>query len=79
MDKQFAKFRERVVDEACKAYQTHGGIRSLHEGYGVLIEEVAEFFDEVRKKTPDKMRLVEELAQIAATCERIANDNCGVP
>ena len=58
---------------------------SSHEVYGVLMEEIAEFFDIVREKTIDvdkviypemfedkKCRMIDELTQIATVANRAA-------
>ncbi|MFN9303394.1 MAG: hypothetical protein ACK6DA_11525 [Candidatus Kapaibacterium sp.] len=68
-------FRKHV-DEQLEKNRHKKKITSVHEGYGLLIEEVDEFFDEVKKKTSVRFRedVVKELAQIAAMCERIYND-----
>jgi hypothetical protein len=42
---------DKVSQEIQTAKEKYGPFNSTHEVYGVLIEEVAEFFDEVRKKT----------------------------
>lgn len=49
-------------------------IHSLHEGYAVLKEEVDELWDEIKSKTVDQERVFEELVQIAAMAQRIAED-----
>ena len=61
-------------DEFIRAPQKHGKFNSLHEGYGVLLEEVDEFWDEVKKRNPDPVRLRGELVQIAAMALRNAID-----
>lgn len=49
---------------------------SLHEGFAVILEEVHEFWNEVKKKPDErsKEKLYEELVQIAAMCQRTAED-----
>lgn len=51
-----------------KAHYENGPLNSLHEGYGLLIEEVQELFDEIRlqpkKRHPSNIR--HEAAQVAA-------------
>ncbi len=47
---------------------------SYHEGYAVILEEVDELWDEVRKKKPDAIEVGKELVQIAAMCEKMAFD-----
>ena len=63
-----------VLVEALKAVAKHGEFRSAHEAYGVLVEEVAEFFDEVRKKRADRdvMAMRGELIQVAAVAVKAA-------
>ena len=39
-----------VVVEACAAQAKFGDFASMHEGYGVLAEEVAELFEAVRMR-----------------------------
>ena len=56
---------EQIAD---KAYEKHGGMNSFHEAYAVILEELDEFLDEVKKKRPDKENSRTELLQIAAMC-----------
>lgn len=51
-----------------KAYKKHGDMNSFHEAYAVILEELDEFWDEVKKKQPDKANSRTELLQIAAMC-----------
>lgn len=64
----------RIYDEAGMAQKTYGDFASMHEGYGVLAEEVAELFDAVRMKPgADRARHIErEAIQVAAVAMRIA-------
>ena len=69
-------FKDLVIQEKQRARELHGSFSSLHEIYGVLAEEIQEFFDEVRTK-PDERdadNLLSELVQIAATAEMAAED-----
>lgn len=53
----------------------YGDYASLHEGYGVLAEEFAEFFEAVRMRQSDPRRTLiarQELIQIAAIAVRMA-------
>ena len=64
-----------VHAELCRARHTFPvGIHSGHEGYGVIMEEVAEFFEEVRAQTLNPGAMLKELVQIAAMCQRVAED-----
>lgn len=65
-------FDDFIVDmetELRKAESKHAGYNSLHEAYAVILEEVDELWDEVRKqssaRSPEDIR--KELVQIA-TC-----------
>lgn len=70
-------FQALVAKEIAKARAQHGPVRGLHEGFAVLLEEVDEFWDEVKKKTPDKKNTFLELIQIAAMAQKIAEDVLG--
>lgn len=39
---------QEAIQEARRGFEKHGGINSLHEGYAVLLEEVDEFWHEVK-------------------------------
>jgi len=75
-------FLTLMIGELVRARVKHPeGIHSPHEGYGVIAEEVAEFFDEVRLwrcsvgyHTTNKESMLKELVQIAAMCQRTAED-----
>lgn len=70
------KFQEMVTKELLKAKEKHAPINSLHEGYAVILEEVDEFWEEVRKKTSERNKedVISELVQIAAMCQRLYED-----
>ena len=64
-----------AADEASEAQAKYGDFASMHEAYGVLAEEVAELFDEVRTSQRDKIRcdrIRAEAIQVAAVALRIA-------
>jgi hypothetical protein len=64
--------------EACRAAKLHPwkNAGSLHEGYAILLEEVEEFWTEVKKKRErrDYNAIHAELVQIAAMAARIAQE-----
>lgn len=66
----------RLYDELTRAYATYGPVASVHEGYALILEELDELWDEVRKKDaerdPADMRV--EAVQIAAIALRFALD-----
>ena len=74
---------EEVDDELSRAMELHKPQNSFHEGYAVLLEEVDEFWEQVKvnpkKLTPEQqaVRLAEirkELIQIAAMALRTIKD-----
>ena len=69
-------FSKDVYRELDRARKKHKKLNSLHEGFGVLLEEIDEFWNEVKKqpKNRNKQRTYHELSQIAAVAQRIAED-----
>jgi NTP pyrophosphatase (non-canonical NTP hydrolase) len=54
----------------------HGPINSIHEGYSVILEELDEVWEEVKKKTKerDMNNLFKELIQVSAMAQKMAED-----
>jgi len=73
-----------IEEEVQRARKLHPSINSLHEAYAVIMEEVDEFWDEVkinpRKLSPQEARdrrianMKKELVQVAAMCIRTIID-----
>ena len=74
-------FPLHVRCEIERARTKHKPINSAHEGYAVILEELDEFWDEVKKKREmrDKRRMYDELVQIAAMAQRTADDVLDTP
>lgn len=70
------RFFQDASLELSGARRKHGPISSAHEGYAVLLEEVEEFWELVRRQTGDRdpREVYRELVQIAAMAARIATD-----
>ena len=68
---QFLDLQQREFD---RATNEHGQFASLHEAFCVLMEEVHEFWDHVRKKRQDRKKeeMLTELIQIAAMAQKTA-------
>jgi len=67
-------FVEMVNKELARSRNKHNPIMTIHEGYAVLLEEVDEFWDEVKNRNPDYMAILEELIQVGAMAQRVAED-----
>lgn len=65
-----------VQKEYDHAVRKHGPFNSSHEGYAVILEELDELWDEIKKQKPDKVRMYCEAAQIAAVAIRFMVDCC---
>lgn len=77
-EEKLTRITNEVTDEVTRAIILHPSQHSLHEAYGVILEEVDEFWDEV-KKNPTKhwdrgVKAREELVQIAAMAIRAIYD-----
>lgn len=70
------RFATLVDMELERARQKHDDLRSHHEGYAVILEELEEFKAEVFKKRElrDQGKMLKELVQVAAMCRRLAED-----
>ncbi len=68
-----------VLEEYFKATKRFGPFKSAHEGYAVLLEEVDELWEEIKKKKNKrkKKKMLEEAIQVSAMALRFANDICG--
>jgi hypothetical protein len=64
--------------ELCRARDKHSTFASDHEGWAVLMEEMDELWDEIKKKKEKRNRLflLKESMQIAAMAMRFASDLC---
>lgn len=71
---------ERVLMDAraelSQAIRTHGPMRSAHEGHSVILEELDELWDEIKKKRSERSdrALRIEAIQVAAMALRFVID-----
>lgn len=78
------KFFEEAIAELYRATDMHGHMHSVHEAYAVILEELDEFWDEVKTKVPKeagplqrsihRSRMQRELIHTAAMCCRAVID-----
>lgn len=73
-------FHEQVADELLSARRHHKNLNSLHEGYAVILEELDEVWEEVKKRKEHRRDelIVHELVQVATMAQRTAEDVLGV-
>jgi hypothetical protein len=69
-------FTEHQAAELARARAQHNSIRSRHEGYAVILEEVRELEAIVFRRAENitAAAMLEELVQIAAMAQRMAED-----
>ena len=65
-----------ALDEYGRARKEHGPMRSRHEGYAVILEELDELWDEIKAKHPDKDRMRAEAIQVAAMALALVVEVC---
>jgi len=76
------KKREAVIVAICREYNEasaiHGKFHSVHEGYAVILEEMDELWDEVKKKAinRDGKKMAKEAVQVGAMALRFLEDLC---
>lgn len=71
-----SKFNQQVQEELISARKKHGPMLSVHEGYAVILEELDEVWEEVKKRTSerDMANLYKELIQVSAMAQKMAED-----
>lgn len=69
---------ELLIKEYGRAVNMNGPFNSAHEGYAVILEELDELWEEVRKKRlqRDNRKMLKEAIQVAAMGLRFAVDIC---
>lgn len=67
---------DEVADEVMHARSKFGPMNSPHEGYAVLLEEVDELWDEVRRRDFSRDRARKEAIQVAAMAICFAAEVC---
>ena len=73
VEKNLPKYLEQVTKELYRATEAYGPFNSPHEGYGIIKEELDEFWDEV--KTNNNPGARKEIVQVAAMALRYLLDS----
>jgi len=69
-------FLREVIDELDSATKKYKDFNSAHEGYAVILEELDELWDEIKKRKPSRDRISKEAVQVAAMAFRFLRDCC---
>jgi hypothetical protein len=67
------QYLQMILREYERATKMYGPFNSPHEGYGIILEELDEFWDEVKANNNTDAR--KELVQVAAMCLRYLMDS----
>jgi hypothetical protein len=75
---EIREIAEGVIDEVIEACENWPPMNSAHEGYGVLMEEIDELWDEIKikQKNRDLAKMRKEAIQVAAMAMRFAFEVC---
>lgn len=65
-----------AANELDRAMGIHAPMHSYHEGYAVILEELDELWDEIKKRSPDRARIRTEATHVAAMALRFMVDTC---
>ena len=65
-----------VENKLYDAMGEHAAMKSAHEGKAVIEEELDELWKEIKKKSPDNDKLIEEASHVAAMAVRFMVDVC---
>lgn len=66
-----------VIDELAAARAEHPPMHGAHEGYAVILEELDELWDEIKRKVQNETAIRDEAVQTAAMALRFILDVCG--
>lgn len=66
-------YLEQVAKEIERATKKYGPFNSPHEGYGIILEELDEMWDEIKANDIERAR--EEAIQVAAMAIRFLMDS----
>lgn len=71
------KIAQAAIDaEYTRALNKFGAFNSPHEGYAVILEELDELWDEIKRKRMNKEAVRKEAVQVAAMALRFLTNCC---
>lgn len=74
LEGHFLMVLSMASEQLAKQVRIHGGYASFHEGYGVLLEEIDELWDEIKihRSARRREKIRNEAVQVAACALEIA-------
>ncbi len=66
----------QIENEIDQSRRQHGVFSGSHEGYAVILEEVEELWEQVKRKQRDFKKMEKECIQIAAMAIKFIEDVC---
>lgn len=73
-ERQLSAALDLVGQEVRRAMDKHAPMNSAHEGYGVILEELDELWDEIKVNRGTELAAFEEATQVAAMAIRYLID-----
>ena len=70
------KLIKEILTELDSAESKFPSYHSAHEGYAVILEELDELWDEIKKRKQDVKKMKSEAVQVASTAIRFIKDIC---
>lgn len=67
------KILTEIKSEFEGANEMHGNFNSYHEGYAVILEELEELWDEIKKRNPSRSDMRKEAIQVGAMALKFVN------
>jgi hypothetical protein len=67
IEAEFMTIVYRVLEECQRAREKHGPFHSTHEAYAVILEELEEWWDSVKRDEPDEAELLSVAAMAILT------------
>lgn len=76
MSDQLRTVVDLVHKECRRAFASHSPFASAHEGYSVILEELDELWEEVKKRrnVRSNSKMLTEAIQVSAMCVRFIHD-----
>ncbi len=75
-DRRLTTLLIEIGGQLAKAEQKHAPMHGPHEGYAVILEELDELWDEIKRQQIDQAAMRKEALHVAAMALRFVKDLC---